>query len=91
MDSPEKLFDRVESRDDFLEFLDALRADYEAMIAAEAESPSSPFGGAAHGWENARLGGFLEAMGAWARDSRLSETPSWRAFAQLLLAGKGYE
>ena len=43
------------------------------------------------GWENTRVADFLEAMGAWARDSRLGEAPSWRAFAQLLLAGKGYE
>ena len=91
MDRPEQLLDNVRSRDDFLRFLDALVADYEAMERAEANSPSSPFGGAAHGWENGRIGGFLESMGAWARDTRLGDAPSWRAFAQLLLAGKSYE
>ena len=91
MASPEELLDQIESRDDFLRFLDALGADCQAMEAAERKSPPSPFGSAANGWENTRLGGFLEAMAAWARDSRLGDAPSWRAFAQLLLAGKGYE
>ena len=91
MDSPENLLDQIESRDDFLHFLDALHADCQAMEAGEREAPSSPFGPAASAWENTRLADFLEAMGAWARDSQLGEAPSWRAFAQLLLAGKGYE
>jgi hypothetical protein len=91
MDSPEDLLDQIESRDDFLRFLDVLGADCQAMEAGERKSPSSPFGSPRNGWENTRLAAFLEAMGAWARDSRLGEAPSWRAFAQLLLAGKGYE
>jgi hypothetical protein len=91
MDSPEQLLDNIESRNDFLHFLDALGADCRAMEAAERKSPSSPLGSAVHGWENTRLADFFEAMGAWARDSRLAEAPSWRAFAELLLAGKGYE
>jgi hypothetical protein len=61
------------------------------MESAEETLPSSRFGAVANGWENPRLGHFLEATGAWARDARLGEPPSWRAFAQLLLAGKGYE
>jgi hypothetical protein len=61
------------------------------MEAAEAKAPSSPYGPSANGWANARLGPFLEAMGARARDTGVEETPTWRAFAQLLLAGKGYE
>ena len=91
MASPEELLDRLESRDDFLRFLDALGADCQAMEAAEPTSPSSPFGSTVSGWENTHVADFLEAMGAWARDSRLGEAPSWCAFAQLLLAGKGYE
>jgi hypothetical protein len=91
MDSPEALLGRVQSRDDFLRFLDALIEDHREMERAEATSPSSPFAGAANGWENTRLGSFLEAMRAWALDAPTDGAPSWRAFAQLLVAGKGYE
>jgi len=91
MDSPEELLERIESRDDFLRFLDALRTDYESMEAAEAAAPASPFGRPARGWENVRLADFLGAMRAWAHDADIGDAPSWRAFAQLLLAGKGYE
>jgi hypothetical protein len=91
MANPDELLEQIESRDDFLGFLDALGAECRAMEAAERKSPSPPFGTAPNGWENAHLVDFLEAMGAWARDSQLGETPSWRAFAHHLLAGKGYE
>lgn len=91
MDSPERLLERIASRDDFLTFLDALRADYERMEAEEADAPPSPFRPAARGWENVRLRDFLEAMHAWARDADVDEAPSWRAFAEFLLAGKAYE
>ena len=91
MDSPERFLERVASRADFLSFLDALHADYESMQADEADPPASPFRPAARGWENVRLGDFLGAMRAWARDADVEEAPSWRAFAELLLAGKAYE
>ena len=39
MDSPEELLGQIESRDDFLHFLDALGADCQALEAAERSSP----------------------------------------------------
>ena len=49
MASPEELLEHIDSRDDFLGFLDALGADWRAMEAAERNAPSAPFGSAAHG------------------------------------------
>jgi hypothetical protein len=73
---PEEMIGSVNSREAFLHFLAALIAD--------CANPND--------WENTSLEGFLEAMHAWAIDSQmLKDESSWRDFAQLLLAGKGYE
>jgi hypothetical protein len=74
--APEDLLDSVNSRETFLDFLATLVAD-------QAE---------ANDWINTSLESFFEAMHAWAIDSQvLGAEPDWRAFAQLLLAGKHYE
>jgi hypothetical protein len=87
-----ELLTRSSPVDDFLRFLDALYTDYKEMESKEANKASPPYGPAANGWENVQLDRFLEAMGAWARAPYgLAEAPSWRAFAQLLLAAKSYE
>lgn len=76
---------RIESREDFLRFLDALRNDYTANSDE---------------WENADLPSYLEAMKAWTGDmdgyfrSRGIELPAsipWSLFANILLAAKMYE
>jgi hypothetical protein len=90
---PEDLFDmadRVDSKQSFLEFVNALEADYRDMAAKEREHPtqSEP---AANGWFNTSIGDFLESMRAWATDADLPEQPSWKAFARLLHEGKLYE
>jgi len=45
------------------------------------------------GWENPTLERYLEAMGAWLKDSRNSEKeqPSWELIADMLRAAKIYE
>ena len=74
------MVERVDSKESFLEFVAALRADWEAR-SREPE------------WENPDLGRFLEAMHAWAEDmdERVPTAPSWRIFADMLYAAKIYE
>lgn len=63
---------------------------------AEAEqlwqrTPPAAWGPFPLEWVNPTLSEFLEAMQAWATDTRLPEQPSWRFVATLLVAAKGYE
>ena len=90
---PHELIERVNSRDSFLEFVSALRADLLASHAQEAATPSSPYGPNALDWENPSLDRYLEALRAWTDDmgDRITEPPSWRTFADMLYAAKTYE
>ena len=76
----------------FLQFVEALRNDWNSEQAIERENPSSPYGAGARGWENGTIGAFLDALVAWGRDSAgaASDNP-WCRAAQLLAAGKHYE
>jgi hypothetical protein len=87
------LVERVDSKESFLEFVAALRGDWEAARAAEQARRSSPYGPDAGGWENPELGQFLEAMQAWTEDmgDRVPASASWRTFANMLYAAKIYE
>ena len=90
--APEILARSVTDRDSFLAFLSALAENWNQSQRLEAQSPSSPYGSAALGWENVSVGTFLEAAHAWAADSnRFPQQCNWAALAQLLIAGKSYE
>jgi hypothetical protein len=71
----------VTSRDDFADFLQAVLQDYEATGRTE--------------WENATLDRLLDALTAFScarvdgQDDQ--ETPSWRLFAEMIVAATGYE
>jgi uncharacterized MAPEG superfamily protein len=74
---------RVETREDFAQFVAAVLADFQATGAAE--------------WENGTLERFLDAFAAYA-DARVvdvpaqqQEHPSWRLFAEIVQAVTGYE
>jgi hypothetical protein len=96
----DELFEALQSvRDEetFLHFLLAMRDDRQASIALEKQSPSSPYGPDARGWENTTIERFFETAVRWARDSmngnpfyRKPENP-WRRCADILHAAKGYE
>jgi len=89
---PEHLISRVNSKETFLEFLKALESDWNKEQEMSKGAQLAPFLPGALGWENRSVGGFLEAMHAWACDAQwLDDEPSWRMFAELLLAGKSYE
>jgi hypothetical protein len=70
------LVDAVVDQATSFAFLEALVADAETNLDE---------------WENITIPHFLESALAWARDSHLSPTPTWRAFADILYAGQGYE
>ena len=74
------MIERVDSKESFLEFVAALRADLELR----ADQPE---------WENPELGRFLQAMQALTEDmgERVPAAPSWRTFAEMFYAAKIYE
>lgn len=73
--------DSIRTREDLLRFIEALRTDYVA-------NPTQ--------WAHSDVGQFLEAIAACVRDNEavgniVTETPSWRTFADLLICGRTYE
>jgi len=74
------MIERIDSKESFLEFVAALRADW----VSRADQPE---------WENPDLGRFLESMQAWSDDmgERVPAAATWRTFAEMLYAGKIYE
>ena len=67
----------VSDRASFLAFMAAFNADLRENAA---------------GWENSDLPRFLEAMLAWATDSKFELSPNpWRHAASLLMAARIYE
>ena len=87
----EQAVQQVNSKESFLEFVSLLGADWERSQAIEKTTPSLPYTANALGWENPRLGPFLDALVAWGEDSQIPSEPSWRSFAEMLLAAKIYE
>jgi hypothetical protein len=79
------MLEQIETREDLARFIAALKDDF---VANRDE------------WENWDLGAYLESMAAWMTDmdryrrhvgQPFSSEPSWKAFAEILYAGKIYE
>ena len=82
------LHDQVEAigtRDDFVRFVEALRADL--LVRGD-------------NWEKATLPDYLAALGRWTADSDgyfrsiglpVPQQPTWKLFGQILLAAHVYE
>jgi len=77
--------DTIRSRDDFLEFLKALRKDL-------LDNPGA--------WENTSLERFLEALAGWVHDmdryyldqsKPVPQQPDWKMVAEMLMAASIYE
>lgn len=71
----------VNSRDDFADFLQAVLQDYEDTGRTE--------------WENGTLDRLLDALTAFS-SARVNgqgdqESPSWKLFAEMIVAATGYE
>lgn len=87
----------VRDEETFLEFVEALGADFEEEREIEASEPSSPYGPGALGWENGTIDAFLQAAAAWGTStaehpprSAAASNP-WHRCAHILYAGKFYE
>lgn len=94
------LLKQVNSKQTFLRFAQALADDFADEQQKEEADPTPWLGvvQGANGWYNFTVDGFLDQMCAWARATSsttdkpmVSETPSWRTFAEILYAGKDYE
>jgi len=75
----------ISSRQELVEFIMALIADYENNSAS---------------WENKDLPNYLDGLAGWTQDMQgyfhnigeeMPEQPSWALFAAMLLAAKDYE
>jgi len=87
-----ELLEKVNSRETFLGFVDALKNDRVEEIEKEKIKKPSPYGPGTNDWQNVTIEDFLDALHSYGQDSpEIKEEPSWRAFAFLLYAGKMYE
>lgn len=87
-----QLLENVNSKQSFLDFVDALRRNRVDELEKEKNRKSSPYGLRAEGWENRTIESFLDAIHSFGQDSNeIKEEPNWRTFALLLMAGKMYE
>lgn len=91
------LLDRVHDERSFVVFVEALAEDWNKAADQEGETPSSPYGPRARGWENWTVGAFLASAASWAADSRAGmesyAVPSnpWKRLADILYAARIYE
>ncbi|WP_425503820.1 DUF7660 family protein [Actomonas aquatica] len=95
-DSLQAKLDAVCDEVSFVAFVSALASDRADELRKEEQSPSSPFGPGANGWENATVEAFLESAAAWAESSKRSPqfraaANPWKRCAEILHAGKHYE
>jgi hypothetical protein len=91
--------DSVCDEETSLRFLLAVRDPREVSAAQERETPSSPYGPDAMGWENTTIERYLDTAVRWARASSNGlpladyKPPSnpWRRIADILHPAIGYE
>jgi hypothetical protein len=90
-----KALNNVNSKEAFLEFVQALAADRAEEEKLEKQTPSSAYGPGGKGWENGSISSYLEAMVHWvsapANKKEFPEKVDWKTFAKILYAGKFYE
>ena len=88
--------DKVTDKKSFVAFVWALVAERELAEQLEREQPEYYKYGAALGWQNSSISGYLSAALAEIEDTgqphgETSDDASWRAFAEFLYMGKIYE
>ena len=80
-----EMVDGIQSKADLVRFIEALAGD----LRAHPES-----------WENGSLVKYLTALGSWLEDSdgyyrhrglKIPVVPTWKTFAEMLIAAKIYE
>ncbi|WP_449404962.1 DUF7660 family protein [Hymenobacter fodinae] len=92
MEQLDELLENINSKTDFLRFVQALSDDRLDEVSKNKVTQSSPYSLGANGWENDSIASFLDAISRYGQDSQsISGAPSWKDFALLLYAGKFYE
>src|SRR5688500_8311338 len=93
-----EMAEKVDSKEALLRFIAALAEDAELADAELDRTPDGKLNLSPRDWENGSVAAFLGAIAAWgASNSGLTGQPmvpeqaTWRAFAQMLHAGKFYE
>jgi|ERR1039458_3165084 hypothetical protein len=93
-----EMAEKVDSKDSFLRFVQALAEDAAAADAESERTAGGKLNLSPRDWENGSIEAFLGAMSAWAAANSgitgkpmVSEQASWRTFAQILHSGKFYE
>lgn len=93
-----EMAEKVDSKESFLRFVQAMAEDAEAADAEPERTPDGKLNLSPRGWENGSISAFLGAMSAWAASNSgitgkpmVSPEASWRAFAEILHSGKFYE
>jgi hypothetical protein len=84
------LLEKVNSKETFFEFVDALKNDKEDEDEKEKINPSSPYSPGVNGWENGSIASFLDAIHEFGHDNEEIQL-DWKSFALLLYSGKFYE
>jgi hypothetical protein len=88
---PEELLKKVQDRESFIAFVEALAAEREDAQRIERENPQRYMVDGAHNWKNAEIGAFLYAALDYFVESpyrQPDDAPSWRMFAEFLYCGK---
>ena len=93
-----EMAEKVDSKESLLRFIAALAEDAELADAEPDRTPDGKLNLSPRAWENGSIAAFLGAMAAWAAGNSgitgqpmVSEQATWRAFAEMLHAGKFYE
>ena len=94
---PSEAVEAVVDEQSFIEFIRVLAADRVDEVEKGRDTPSSPYGRGANGWDNGTIEAFLAAASRWA-DQSINGMPllvksrnPWRRRADILFAGKFYE
>ncbi len=93
-----EMAEKVDSKESFLRFVQALAEDAEAADSEPEHTADGKLNLSPRGWENGRISASLGSMSAWAAgnsgttgQAHVPEQPSWRTLAEVLHAGKFYE
>ena len=93
-----EMAEKVDSKESFLRFVQVLAEDAAAADAEPERTSDGKLSLSPAGWENGSVEAFLGAMAAWASgnsgissEPHVPVQPTWRAFAEILHAGKFHE
>ena len=88
---PEELLRKVQDRESFITFVEALAAERDDAQIIERENPQRYMLDGAHDWKNADIASFLYAALDYFEDKpfhKPEREPSWKMFAEFLYFGK---